>query len=113
MITLPEKYQSAHDLCFILHDIMTQIIVSGEKSEAFITEIKLSEEEIDLISDEENIIDWLKKNDRIHDKNQIILSTVLPAILSDMMHCIYEALSSASKGKMSVAYMLIRKPIRS
>ncbi|MGI2179770.1 hypothetical protein [Shewanella frigidimarina] len=112
MISLPEKYRSAHNLCFILHDIMTQIIVSGEKSDAFITEVKLSEEEIDLISDEEHIIDWLKKNDRINDKNQIISSTVLPAILSDMMHCIYEALSSASKGKMSVAYMLIRKPIQ-
>jgi hypothetical protein len=112
MITLPEKYKSAHQLCFILHDTMTQIIVSGEKSKAFITKVKLSEEEIESISDEEHIIDWLKKNDRIDDKNKVISSTVLPAILSDMMHCIYEALSSASKGKMSVAYMLIRKPIQ-
>ena len=112
MITLPEKYQSAHDLCFILHDIMTQIIVSGEKAKAFTTHVKLSEEEIESISDEEHILDWLKKNNRVEDKNQIISSTVLPAILSDMMHCIYEALSSASKGKMSVAYMLIRKPIQ-
>ncbi|WP_133406894.1 hypothetical protein [Parashewanella tropica] len=112
MITLPEKYQSAHDLCFILHDIMTQIIVSGEKADAFTTHVKLSEEEIESISDEEHILDWLKRNDKVEDKNQIISSTVLPAILSDMMHCIYEALSSASKGKMSVAYMLIRKPIQ-
>lgn len=29
-----------------------------------------------------------------------------------MKHCIYEALSSAYKGKMAVAYMLIRKPIQ-
>lgn len=112
MISIPEKYQNAHDLCFILHDIMTQIIVSGEKAKAFTTEFKLSEEEKKSVSDEENIIDWLQKNDRIDDKNQIISSTVLPAILSDMMHCIYEALSSASKGKMSIAYMLIRKPIQ-
>ncbi|GAB1255764.1 hypothetical protein NBRC116494_02660 [Aurantivibrio plasticivorans] len=112
MITLPEKYQSAHDLCFILHDIMTQIIESGEKAGAFTTHVKLSEEEIDSIPDEEHILDWLKRNDKVEDKNRIIISTVLPAILSDMMHCIYEALSSASKGKMSVAYMLIRKPIQ-
>lgn len=112
MITLPEEYQSAHDLCFILHDIMTQIIVSGEKAGAFTTHIVLSEKEIESISDEEHILDWLKRNDKVEDKNRIISSTVLPAILSDMMHCIYEALSSASKGKMSVAYMLIRKPIQ-
>lgn len=91
---------------------MTQIIVSGEKEKAFTTRVKLSKEEKESISDEEHIIDWLKKNNRFDDKNQIISSTVLPAILSDMMHCIYEALSSASKGKMSVAYMLIRKPIQ-
>lgn len=64
------------------------------------------------ISYEENIINWLKKNERIDDKNKIISATVLPAILSDMMHCIYEAISSAYKGKMAVAYMLIRKPIQ-
>lgn len=51
MITLQEKYQSAHDLCFMLHDIMTQIIVSGEKADAFTAQIKLSEEEIESISD--------------------------------------------------------------
>lgn len=112
MIAIPEKHQNAHDLCFILHDIITQIIVSGEKEKAFTTRVKLSEEENESISDEVHIIDWLKKNDRIYDKNKIIYSTILPAILSDMMHCIYEALSSASKGKMSVAYMLIRKPIQ-
>jgi len=112
MVAIPEKYQNAHNLCFILHDIMTQIIVSGEKANAFTVEVNLSEEEKRSISDEENIIDWLKKNDRIEDKNKIISATVLPAILSDMMHCIYEALSSAYKGKMAVAYMLIRKPIQ-
>lgn len=112
MVTIPEKYQNAHNLCFILHDIMTQIIVSGEKANAFTVEVNLSEEEKKSISDEGHIIDWLKKNDRIEDKNKIISATVLPAILSDMMHCIYEALSSAYKGKMAVAYMLIRKPIQ-
>jgi hypothetical protein len=112
MVAIPEKYQNAHNLCFILHDIMTQIIVSGEKANAFAVKVNLSEEEKRSISDEEHIIDWLKKNDRIEDKNKIISATVLPAILSDMMHCIYEALSSAYKGKMAVAYMLIRKPIQ-
>lgn len=112
MITIPEKCQNAHSLCFILHDIMTQIIVSGEKVNAFTVKVNFSEDEERSISDEEHIIDWLKKNDRIEDKNKIISATVLPAILSDMMHCIYEALSSAYKGKMAVAYMLIRKPIQ-
>lgn len=112
MTAIPENFQNAHDLCFILHDIMTEIIVSGEKANAFTTNLNLSKEEKISISAEEDIIDWLKKNDRIDDKNKIISATVLPAILSDMMHCIFEALSSAYKGKMAVAYMLIRKPIQ-
>lgn len=45
MIAIPEKCQNAHNLCFMLHDIMTQIIVSGEKENAFTIKIKLSEDE--------------------------------------------------------------------
>lgn len=110
MITLPKVYEKNHHLCFLLHNIMTDIIVSGEKNKAFDT--YLPQSGLEPTSDQECLIDSLQRADRDDERNTVIFSTAFPAILSDMMHCIYESLSAASKGKMSVAFMLIRKPIQ-
>lgn len=112
MSILPDDFRKSHELCFVIHDIMVQIIQSGEKQEVFTATLDLDEEEKSSIHDEGNILDWLQSRGRFDDRNLIIRSTVLPGILSDMMHCVYEALSASSKGKMAVAYMLIRKPIQ-
>jgi hypothetical protein len=37
---------------------------------------------------------------------------VFPAILSDLLHCVYEALETSRKAKLHVSYMLLRKPIQ-
>ncbi|MEH6442841.1 MAG: hypothetical protein V7784_03000 [Oceanospirillaceae bacterium] len=112
MSILPKDFRRAHELCFVIHDIMAQIIKSGEEQKIFTAMLNLNEEEKLSINDDEDILDWLQLRKRFDDRNLIIRSTVLPGILSDMMHCVYEALSASSKGKMTVAFMLIRKPIQ-
>ncbi|EKS7794444.1 hypothetical protein JGK43_002784 [Edwardsiella piscicida] len=111
-VVMPSKYQSAHNLCFLIHDIMLQALISGEAAEIFMTKLKISHEDEVFLKSSNNVFDWLDVRDRAKDKEKIIRATVLKAVLSDALHCIYEALKCSEKGKLNISYMLIRKPIQ-
>ncbi len=109
---LPENFDLAHELCFTIHDVMLQVIKSGEEGGFFRTKIDLSEDEAKELEEIDDIFDWLEDKDRYEDRAQILATTILPAILSDSLHCIYEALECSRKAKLSITYMLLRKPIQ-
>ena len=110
----PDEFQDAHTVCMYMHDIMVEFLRSGEENDAFNHKFLFKESEIDSLekNNDVNILDWLEQNEKFAERNLVIRTTVLPAVLSDMLHCIYEALTAAKKGKMSVAFMLLRKPIQ-
>lgn len=113
---LPEEFDLAHQLCFVIHDVMVQIIKSGEEGDFFNTTINVeSPEQRDYLAELDDIDDvfsWLEEEQRNDDKAQILKTTILPAILSDMMHCIFETLETSRKAKLGISYMLIRKPLQ-
>lgn len=110
---LPKEFEDAHNACLYIHDVMVEFIRSGEQQNAFNKTFEFSQEEIDsLESSDLHILDWLQKNNKHDERAIVVRSMVLPAVLSDMLHCIFEALSASKKGKMAVAYMLLRKPLQ-
>lgn len=109
---MPNKYQSAHNLCFLIHDIMLQALKSGEMAGIFKSSLEISHEDEEFLKSSNNIFDLLDVKDRTEDKVKLIRATVLQAVLSDALHCIYEALKCSEKGKLNITYMLIRKPIQ-
>ncbi|WP_157281413.1 hypothetical protein [Methyloversatilis universalis] len=110
---MPDTYDLAHDLCFVIHDILAQLLKSGAEGGFFRTTIAF-EDEADRISFEktEDIFCWLEETQRLNDRTSILTTTVFPAVLSDALHCIYEALESSRKAKPNITYMLLRKPIQ-
>lgn len=109
---LPQEFNAAHDLCFMLHDIMLQAIVSGEEGGFFITRLDLPERSREVLENSDDIFAWLESEGRLKDRAEVVRNTVLPAVLSDMLHCIYESLQTSKKAKLGVSYMLIRKPLQ-
>ncbi len=111
---LPEEFRDAHTACMFMHDVMVEFLRSGEEKGAFRQTFSFEDHEIRSLEEESetNILDWLEKNQKHDERSLVIRTVVLPAVLSDMLHCIYEALTAAEKGKMSVAFMLLRKPIQ-
>ena len=92
---------------------MAQIIQSGEEGNFFTTTIDIeNNDESESLENSDDIFAWLKVQNRFNDRAKVLKVTVLPAVLSDMLHCIYEALESSRKGKLSISYMLIRKPLQ-
>lgn len=113
---LPQEFDAAHQLCFVIHDVMVQMIVSGEEGNVFNATIDFKDTEkrdrIAELEDIDKVFSWLDEEGRSEDKAKILQASVLPAILSDMMHCYFEALETSRKAKLGIAYMLIRKPLQ-
>jgi hypothetical protein len=110
---LPKEFNVAHDLCFSVHDILAQFLVSGEVCKVFTAQVTFEDNEsAEQFGSAADIFEWLESNGRLEDRARVLKTLVLPAVLSDMLHCIYEALESSRKGKLNISYMLIRKPIQ-
>lgn len=110
---LPKEFFVAHDLCFAIHDIMAQFLVTGEQSGIFTAKLQFADEsEAASFGEAEDIFDWLEATKRLDDRARVLKTIVLPAVLSDMLHCLYEALECSRKGKLNVTYALIRKPLQ-
>jgi hypothetical protein len=109
---LPDQHHLAHDLCFVLHDVMTQLLVSGHKASAFTVTVKFRDDTDRKAFEEQDIFDWLAATRRADERVAILVTIVFPAILWDMLHCFYEALETSRKGKLGVSFTLIRKPLQ-
>jgi hypothetical protein len=110
---LPEVHWAAHQLCFIVHDVLVQLLVSGHRASAFYTTVQLRNEEDRLALEKaDDIFDWLEQTRRVDDRTAILVTTVFPEVLGDMLHCFYEALETSRKGKLTVAFVLLRKPLQ-
>ena len=110
---LPRVHFLAHDLCFAVHDILTQFLVSGEAGGIFEGRIEFSgKDEAASFEATDDIFDWLENSGRFEDRAVILKTLVLPAVLSDLLHCLYEALESSRKAKLNVTYILVRKPLQ-
>lgn len=110
---LPERYWVAHELCFLLHDIMTQALVSGEKASVFRKTFEFRDEiDREAFEQASDVFVWLEETRRFEERESFLITTVFPAALSDMLHCFYEALQNSRKAKLAISFMLIRKPLQ-
>ncbi len=110
---LPEYLLPAHELCFLHHDILVELLRSGEETGAFQHEIELRDDhDQSLFADSEDIFEWLERTRRAAERAELLRRIVFPALLSDLLHFVYQALDSSRLAKLSVCYALIRKPIQ-
>ena len=110
---LPIQHRRAHDLCFILHDIMLEHLVSGMSIYAFTKEFVFRDNDDKRAFEmADDIFQWMEHSRRDEEKISLLVTLVVPAVLGDMLNCIYEALEASRKGKMAVAFMLLRKPLQ-
>ena len=113
---IPVEYWFAHELSFFLHDILVQIIKSGEGAAIFAdSRYKITNPEdvkaILALSGEE-LWKWLEQNNYKYVIDDLILKQATVALLSDFCHFIYEALNCSRKQKLTVTYALLRKPFK-
>ena len=73
---LPKSYDTAHDLCFVVHDILAQFLVSGEQSGVFTGRIKFENpSEAASLEAHGNIFEWLESVGRVKDRARVLKGT--------------------------------------
>lgn len=110
---LPEKFNFGHELSFLLHDIITNLYVTSKETNMFSVNIDIYEDEYkEFLENSEDIGKWILNTKEKNKSAKVLKTIVFPALLSDMLHCFYEALETSRKGKLTISYMLIRKPLQ-
>lgn len=106
---LPKKYHLDHEYCIYLHDQLVKIIVEGEKLGVFKQTINTKKKFPKVKG--EDLFFWLKKNFPRQTKRYMVKG-IFEATLSDALQFIFTALQASTKGKLSVTYALLRKPLK-
>ncbi len=109
----PDYLMFPHRLCFLNHDVLVELLRAGEESGIFSQQFKFKDEkERKLFEEASDVFAWLETTHRVSEKVEFLKRVVFPALLSDFLHFMYEALECSRLGKLSVAYSLLRKPIQ-
>lgn len=115
MNVIPEKFRFNHDYCFFVHDQLADIVVSGERNGIFAREeIKLRDEaHVAAMEGKtgEDLCRWMEENGYKEEMYAVYYKQVIVALLTDMCHFLYEALTCSERGKLTVVYALLRKPL--
>lgn len=110
---LPDFLFPAHELCFLHHDVLVELLRAGGESGTFQHELPFSDDSDRIAFDAaEDVFQWLETSGRARDRADLLRLIVFPALLSDFLHFVYEALESSRTAKLAVCYALIRKPIQ-
>lgn len=114
---IPAKHIPSHEYIFFLHDNCLKLLVEYESSNVSdialdtIVEIynqKFQDNDSDIIE----ILQFCKDKGLDAPYFHFLTSKILMGLTSDLLHFIYEALKCFEKRKFSVAYSLLRKPVK-
>jgi hypothetical protein len=111
---IPDEYIPHYKYCMFLHDRLAEVIYIGEQYRLFDVKISINQDSQNLMELKQNgnSLEWLQKNGYKKELNEIIVKQVFVALLSDFCHYIFEALNNSYKGKLSVSFTLLRKPLK-
>lgn len=109
---LDKIYHFPNNICAHIYDQLTEIFNDKCYLEMTGTAINLTDQDnfAELLKQETHILDALKISDRKSELEIVLAKHLTMSLLADMANFIYEAIHIAQKGKMTVAYALLRKP---
>ncbi len=111
---LPRRFWWSHHLAFMMHDILAGAIALGEQAELFQIRFPVTEADRKAIDIEFNgdIVEWLRTSGKLDEANALTERVLVQGLLFDMCQFLFESIESAAKGKLGVAFALLRKPCR-
>lgn len=112
---LPKEFHLINDICAIIYDQITDLLANSSydpyfKHTAFTVNPELHQSIEGLGNGDTHVLDWLAQNNMNDEVCTTLTKHISLSILSDFANFVYESLSCAKKGKISVAYSLLRKP---
>jgi len=110
---LPSKFWKKHDYLLYVYDVLRDMLIQADGK-------KLSDIKIEFKSDKdrlafensEDLFVWLDENNYKCESIKLFKSHTFFLLLKDFCYFIYESISSIERGKITVGYSLLRKPVR-
>jgi hypothetical protein len=110
---IPEANWAQHEFCFRIHDMMADVLRQAEAHRISAVTIHFrDEEEARRYKDSASLQHFLKDTGRDDDLRTIVVNHVAIPLYVDMLHFIYEALTCLERRKTTVAFALLRKPLK-
>lgn len=110
---LPKTFELAHDIAFTFYDGMAACLAYGDKQQIFNISVAIdAARPEDRPAPDEDALSWLERTQRSADLGSLLHRVIFAALLADACHFLYEALRCSEKGKLTVAFALLRKPLK-
>lgn len=108
---LPQEFHFSHNFCFFLHDQLVAALKAGEEASIFDAEL-VSDREVPADLGGEALFEWLSDNGHRSVILDMYYRQITAALMADMLHFVYESLRCSAKGKLTVSFALLRKPLK-
>ena len=110
---IPEARWREHEFCFHIHDLIVAMLIDMEGRKAGAVSFQFeSEAEISLLCETDNVLDFLAGSGRSDLERRAVINHTSVALFADVSHYLHGALTALEKRKFTVAYTLLRKPLK-
>jgi len=111
---LPSKYRPLNNLCAVLYDHLTELFTGDVYKPLMSTTMTFQNDEQarKWQPGSLHVLDYLKEAGYNEQLTTVLTKHILLSVVSDMVNFAFESISCAKRGKMTVAYALLRKPFR-
>lgn len=111
-VPLSEQFRHPHQYALFFHDFIVELLVMTDRADVFAA--KLPSGAVGIRSDGsvgEEFFEWLAA---AHPKlrDELAYKLIIRAVTSDLCDFVLESLHASSLGKLTVAFALLRKPLR-
>ena len=110
---LPEEYWGKQDYLLYAYDVLADMLLQADSKK--LSNISFKCKDIKLaksFKQSEDILEWLDENGYHDESLKFFSSHVFFLLLRDFCYYIYESIDCAQRAKVTVAYTLLRKPLR-
>lgn len=95
------------------HDLLVEVLRAGERYGLFEQSFEFRDDaDRAAFEQADDVFTWLEKSREPSEWERFVRRTVFPALLSDFLHFVFEALRASRQAKLTVAYALLRKPLQ-
>ena len=108
---LPEQFRFSHNFVLFLHDQLVSTWKEGEKADIFSVQVVANAPIQEGLGGDE-LFKWMTENGHRDEIKEMYYKQLTSALLRDFLNFLYEALRCSAKGKLTVAYALLRKPLK-
>jgi hypothetical protein len=113
LVLIPSRQRARHEFCFYLHDIMVGLLKEAEAHRvATVKYVFRDEVEKNAFKERNDPLAFFIENGRRDIAKQVALNQVSLALYADLLHFVCEALKALEKRKFTVAFTLLRKPLK-